>query len=516
MLLPACVSALLLAASPVPAASASHAAAPKPPQREPVILFLIDNSASLPPLDPQEKRVEALEKMFTFIQGRPYRLILFGGRSEVFVDDPAKYRNDGHWTDFYWAFAKAREVQREYPPGTAFRVIMVTDGIFDPDPKEWDDVPLPAGQDLKTYVSGRLMQLLKDLQAPLYVIMVGDLSATSVDVGGGEQAPPIVVEMVTTANGRAASQTAQKLSAFFKDDGLLVKKFIFRVPREEGLKKIEPVVKRIVSPPRATVELQLLSVSLLPLLLFLSLLFGILVRSFPGPGDLEVIELTEGLPLHLAVDRMRKADSGWATTGLSLLAEARDATGTLTWQRPAIELTGVGLGAEGVDALSQQLLGLSLDELRRRLESLADSGTKEEKIYALNLDYMAKNFDGGQAEKILQTPLAERRRIPVLDFLRAKAHLLFDDALRARLTEPRVQYVGYGKDGERKELKPGGSVRIGRYGFIVQQVTPGGRKDVRVVLYYDRIPSLFGLKTWLPDVFQRVFRLRRSQQRVVS
>jgi hypothetical protein len=44
----------------------------------------------------------------------------------------------------------------------------------------------------------------------------------------------------------------------------------------------------------------------------------------------------------------------------------------------------------------------------------------------------------------------------------------------------------------------------------------GGRRDARVVLYYDRIPSLFGLKTWLPDFLQRAFRLRRSSQRVVS
>jgi len=67
-------------------------------------LFLIDNSASLPPLDPQEKRVAALEKMFTFLQGQRYRLILFGGRNEIFVDDVSRYRNNGQWTDFYFAF----------------------------------------------------------------------------------------------------------------------------------------------------------------------------------------------------------------------------------------------------------------------------------------------------------------------------------------------------------------------------------------------------------------------------
>jgi hypothetical protein len=176
----------------------------------------------------------------------------------------------------------------------------------------------------------------------------------------------------------------------------------------------------------------------------------------------------------------------------------------------------VGLDMEGVDALGHQLLGLSFDELRRRLEGLSDGGTKEEKIYALNLDYMAKNFDSGQAEKILTTPTSERRHVSALDFLRAKAHLLFNDELRRKLIEPRAQYVGYGRGGERKELSLGTMVHIGRYAFMVKDVSPGGRKDVRVVLYYDRVPSLLGLKTWLPDFFQRLFRLRRSSSRVVS
>ena len=145
-----------------------------------------------------------------------------------------------------------------------------------------------------------------------------------------------------------------------------------------------------------------------------------------------------------------------------------------------------------------------------------DTGSKEEKIYALNLDYMAKNFDAAQAEKLLVAPLSERRRVPVLDFLRAKAHLLSNDELRRKLTEPRGQYVGYGRDAERKELHPGAAVRIGRYRFLVKELAPGGRKDVRVVLCYDHVPSLLGLKRWLPDFFQRTFRLRRSQQRVVS
>ena len=51
---------------------------------------------------------------------------------------------------------------------------------------------------------------------------------------------------------------------------------------------------------------------------------------------------------------------------------------------------------------------------------------------------------------------------------------------------------------------------------MVKDVSRGGRKDARITLYYDRVPSLLGLKTILPDVFQRAFRFRRSRHRVVS
>ena len=62
-------ASLLLPALLVAAASASPSPAPARPGG--IILFLVDNSASLPPLDPDEKRVAALEKMFTFLEGQP-------------------------------------------------------------------------------------------------------------------------------------------------------------------------------------------------------------------------------------------------------------------------------------------------------------------------------------------------------------------------------------------------------------------------------------------------------------
>ena len=307
------------------------------------------------------------------------------------------------------------------------------------------------------------------------------------------------------------------MAAFFKDDGVLLKKFVFRVAPNEGLKRLEPVVKRIVAPPRRSVEAQFLGALVLPLSLFLCLLLGILVRSFPGPGDAEILELGLGNPVYVAVDRLHKVQAGgWGSTGLSLVADAKEASATLSYQTSSFDASGAGLDTSGLDNESLKLLPLSVDDLKKKIHEINTSGSKEEKIYVLNLDYMAKNFDSKEAERILTASSLERRKVPALDFLRAKAHLLMNDALRDRLFQPRVSVVGYGKDAERKDLVFGDHVRIGRYGFVVGEVARGGRKDVRLSLLYERVPSVLGLKSLLPAVFQKVFRFRSGTQRIVA
>ena len=505
-------AALAASRSPVPSPVASPAVA----ANEPVILFLIDNSASLPPLDPKEQRVAALEKMFTFLQGKPYRLILFGGRNEVFVDDVSRYRNTGQWTDFYWAFDKAREVMKEYPPGTEFRMVLVTDAILDPSPADWADSPRPAGVDIRRDVGDKTVSLLAEMSVPLYVILVGDAPSDRLN-GQPERAPGLVRDMIQAANGMRATAFAQSVAAFFADDGLLLKKFVFRVQPHEGLAAIEPVVARIAAPSSASVETGLFAGLVLPAVLFLVLLLGILVRSFPGAGDVEIIELPMGAPVHVGVDRLHKLDgSSWAATGLSLVGDPREATATFTYQPPALDLTGAGSDLTDIDGDTRALLPLSLDELRKALAERAEHGTKEEKIFALNLDYMAKNLGPAEVERALLTPVAERGRISAIAFLRAKAHLLGNDTLRQTLLEPRVMVATFGKGGERKEARPGTTLRIGPYGYVVQDVAKGGRKDARLILHYDRIPSALGLKNWLPRRLQRVARFRRDSHRVVS
>src|SRR6185503_11861634 len=187
---------LLVAASPT--APPSPTASP-PAQGGPVILFLVDNSASLPPLDPEEQRVAALEKMFTFLKGQPYRLILFGGREEVYVDDVSRYHNDGQWTDFYFAFKKAHELMQAYPPGTEFRIVLLTDAIVDPGPTDWLDQGVAPGIDIRMYSSVHTLNLIREMKVPLYVILVGKAPLE----GGArnpEQAPGLVLDMVQAAN----------------------------------------------------------------------------------------------------------------------------------------------------------------------------------------------------------------------------------------------------------------------------------------------------------------------------
>jgi len=509
--------ALLLLGAPDRSPSPGPSPSGSPPGADgPVIVFLVDNSASLPKLDPNEKRVAALEKMFGFLEGRAYRLILFGGRREVFVDEPARYLNNGQWTDFYFAFERARDLTREYPAGTEFRMILLTDAILDPGPADWADLGGPTGEELKGFSVERTKALAAEMEIPLYVILVGEPPAEGVGAGE-ERAPQMILDLVRAANGARASEMAQTLAAFFADDGLLVRKFVFRVAPNEGLERIEPVVKRIVAPPRPHVEAQVFTFLVLPLSLTVFLLLGIAVRSFPGPGDLEVLEMHLGVPVHVAADRLHKLEAGgWAPKGLSLARQPRDASATFTYQVPAHDLSGAGVDTAGADPLTLALLPLGLEDLRRRLEDYSDDGTKEEKIYALNLDYVARNLDPKQAERVLKSGPAERRRTPSVDFLRAKTHLLGNEDLRRGLTEPRVQVIGYGKGAKRKDLAPGDAVRVGRYRFRVLSADRGGRKDLRLALCYDGVPSLLGLKTLLPDAFQRVFRIRRSSQRVVT
>jgi hypothetical protein len=475
-----------------------------PKEDEAVILLLLDNSASLPPLDPDVQRRDAIEKIYSFLKGQPYRLVLFGGRNEIHVDAPQHYRNSGQWTDFYFAFRAAQDVTKEYPEGTKLKMVLITDGKIDPSPEEWSDQVVPQGGDLKTLGGDRAIALLEEMRLPLYVILIGP-----------EVNHQLVQRMVAAANGRlAASAYAQGIAEFFEDDGMLLRRFIFRVEEDEGLEELEPIVTRIATPTTPKVEFSIAG----SLLITIAVLIGVGVRSFPGSGDREVVELRTGEPVHIAVDRLRRVTSevpAWSWKGLSLGESSRTASAMFTAREESTGLPPTGFSLGALDDTAKSLIGLSLAELRERLDALAKNGNKDEQIYALNLEYVGKDMEEARAERLVTSAPAERKKLAANDFLRAKVHLLHNEKLAKRLTGACVQCRIYGPNAQEQELRHGSKVQLGRYELRVDELARGGRRDFRLGLTYEKVPSPLFLKRLVPGWVQRALRLRRSHERIV-
>ncbi len=500
------LAACLLVCSSASAEGAEDEVKPPllPRDGEAVLLLLLDNSASLAPLDPNVQRREAIERIYGFLRGQPYRLILFGGRKEVHIDQPQYYRNVGKWTDFYFAFQATQELMKEYPAGTEFKMVLITDGKIDPSPAEWADQQVPPGADLRTFVGDRTIELLGQLRQPLYAILIGQ----EVDLA-------LIQRMVVAANGEmAASEYAQGIAEFFADDGMLLRRFIFRVEEDEGLEEIQPIVTRIATPASPKVELYIAS----SLLIAVMMLMGVGVRSFPGAGDREVVELRTGEAVQISVDRLRRLSSAvpaWSWKGLSLVESSRNAVAMFTAQEHSVALPPTGFALEGLDAISQALIVLPLPALREKLETLAREGNKDEQIYALNLEYVSKDMEEPRVERLLTSSPAERKKFSANDFLRAKVHLLHNEKLARKLTGACVVCKVYRLNAHEQELRPGSKIPLGRYEFRVDELTKGGRKDFRLGLSYERVPSPLFLKRLVPGAVQRALRLRRSHERVV-
>jgi hypothetical protein len=397
-----------------------------------------------------------------------------------------------------------QELTKEYPAGTEFKMVLITDGKIDPAPAEWTDQQVPPGADLRTLAGDRTIGLLEQIRQPLYVILIGQ----EVDLA-------LIQRMVVAANGEiAASEYAQGIADFFADDGMLLRRFIFRIEEEEGLEEIQPIVTRIATPASPKVELYIAS----SLLIAVVMLVGVGVRSFPGAGDREVVEFRAGEPIQIAVDRLRRLSSdvpAWSWKGLSLVESSKNAVTMFTAQEDSVALPPTGFALDGIDATAQELIALPLPALREKLASFAREGNKDEQIYALNLEYVSKDMEEPRVERLITSSPAERKKFSANDFLRAKVHLLHNEKLAKKLTGACVVCKVYGLNAQEQELRPGSKIQLGRYEFRVDELTKGGRKDFRLGLSYERVPSPLFLKRLVPASIQRGLRLRRSHERVV-
>jgi hypothetical protein len=322
--------------------------------------------------------------------------------------------------------------------------------------------------------------------------------------------------MVGAANGTlAVNRYTQGISEFFEDDGVVLRRFIYHIEPKKGLEQIEPIVKRISKPVSYSVEISLVGA----LLLIMGILVGVGVRSFPGPGDQEHLDLRIEQPFHVIVDGRTKLASGisaWSRKGLSFAESTKNASASFTLQEGGQTFSPDGYDLSFIDGIPGELVHLPLPELKRRMDELLKSGDKSEMIEALNLDYVAPDFDAAKAQKLLTLPEVERRTADVMEFLRAKIHLLHNDDLCAKLTGARVDCLIYGSEGNKLELRPGDRFDLGRYTYRVENLVKGGRKDYRLTLSYEGAPSALFLKRIVPGFIQQMLRFRRSHERLVA
>jgi hypothetical protein len=170
----------------------------------------------------------------------------------------------------------------------------------------------------------------------------------------------------------------------------------------------------------------------------------------------------------------------------------------LTAHEDSVALPPTGFDLEGLDPAGRELIGLPLPALRERLDHLARDGNKDEQIYTLNLEYVSKDMEEPRVERLVTSSLAERKKLSVNDFLRAKVHLLHNEKLAKKLTGACVICKVYGLNAQEQELRPGSRIHLGRYEFRVDELTKGGRKGFRLGLSYERVPSPLFLKRLVP------------------
>ena len=200
---------------------------------------------------------------------------------------------------------------------------------------------------------------------------------------------------------------AQSLAAFFEDDGLLLKKFVFRVKPEEGLKKVEPVVRRIAA-ARAPDGRGALPVAADPARCPAApvLLLGIARALVPRPRRRGGGRAAARQPVHVAVRPAAQAAGGRLGIAGSLAWWATRRTPRPPSPTRARASTSASGGLDLVRARHAHAGAAGRAARRRcarRCDQYTSQGSKDEKIYVLNLEYMAQNFDPKEAERILRT-----------------------------------------------------------------------------------------------------------------
>ena len=358
--------------------------------------------------------------MFTFLQGQRYRLILFGGRSEIFVDDVSRYRQQRAVDRLLLRLREGAGADQGLPLGYALPHHLPDGRRSRPGPGGLGRHGRPARRGPQgLHATARPSSSWRRCRSRSTSSSWVSRPRTAMPPRNSEQAPGLILDIVRAANGSAASPLAQTLASFFR--GRRPAAAEVRLPRgaqrgpEDGGADRAAHRRR----PDPEIEKRILLYFVLPLVLFLFVAARPARAIVPGAGRPRDPRARDGRsgprrrrPLH------KLENGGFSRTGLSLSGRRPGSPGHLHLPAPAPRPLRLRASTRPrADATTLFLLPLGLDDLRRSLEAYADEGSKEEKIWALNLDYMAKNLTDrrGRADPQrhrFRAPPHRRRRLP--------------------------------------------------------------------------------------------------------
>ncbi|MBP7866888.1 MAG: VWA domain-containing protein [Acidobacteria bacterium] len=473
-----------------------------------VNILLVDNSRSVPHMDPTKDRVQVLREILEHLRGYENRIILFGGTREILVDHPEAFRNDALHTDFYGALEEAVRIRQEYPQECVARFILITDGILDPGKEDYPGQRFTHPDQVKSFSRSQTLDLLEKAGIPVYFILLG----SNADM-------ELIRDMSIHANGYLrASPLMENASAFLGNNGSLFKRFIFVHQPADGIKGVNRILDTVVSENRPYIETFLYC---FPFALLLALII-LAIRIFPAPGDTEEILLSEGTQVFIGADTddpsvIANPAHLNRKRGLVCVSKTASAHASIVLQRRHFNFTSRGLvGLDKLDPISRRLLDEDITKLGERLKQMEASGRDDEVIVATDLRYYCSNLELDNIRAILQARESDRMDIDCKEFLLAKVYISLAPDLLEEFTEYKVFLTIPAKNIIRSQVKPGQKYPVGPYVMRVVSVAIDSRFDARVKLAYHRAPSAFGLKRLIPVPVQKVLRLRRSRKNVFN
>jgi len=160
---------------------------------------------------------------------------------------------------------------------------------------------------------------------------------------------------------------------------------------------------------------------------------------------------------------------GWASTGLSLVADAREATATFTYQPSPVDVAGTGLDTAGLDEASSKLLPLGLDEFRKRCPTSppgAPGGADPGPEPRLHGEEPEQRRRSGSWRARLPRGAACRRSIPAGQGASGRQRRASGEAAGATCARREL------RQGRRAQgAQPGERFRVGRYTFVAGKLS---------------------------------------------